>query len=286
MENKQKFTSTDIIALILLILGVTGFISLPYLVTQKGWLNVFNSAFGKPNEIGDMIGGIVGPFIGLISAALVYLALREQIKANSIIINQIEVEKRSKIESENKNHIHLYLGKIENFLNAFEFKFSTKTYKANEATTEILRLYFFRYLRSGVWGGSSGDFILNHSYELFFNLKLLKSISDDLIKNINQSYNVRELFLDFSSIVNKFLPHHIFFEDSNNVLLSEYIIKTKVDLKYLECCFEIWTNHSIIHSKYTENDSLFKDHRFNIPNVDDLNKIKEVINHFRETLVY
>lgn len=40
----------------------------------------------KPNEIGDAIGGMTAPIIGLFSALLVYLAFREQKKANDELI--------------------------------------------------------------------------------------------------------------------------------------------------------------------------------------------------------
>ncbi len=40
----------------------------------------------KPNEMGDAIGGMTAPIIGLFSAFLVYLAFREQKKANDELI--------------------------------------------------------------------------------------------------------------------------------------------------------------------------------------------------------
>jgi membrane protein implicated in regulation of membrane protease activity len=42
----------------------------------------------NPNEIGDAIGGMTAPIIGLFSAFLVYIAFREQKRANDEIIKQ------------------------------------------------------------------------------------------------------------------------------------------------------------------------------------------------------
>lgn len=74
-NNKHNFTLLDGIAIFLLLKDITGFVLLPFLFTQLSWFNKYDIYFGKPNEIGDMIGGITGPFIGLISAVLVYLTL-------------------------------------------------------------------------------------------------------------------------------------------------------------------------------------------------------------------
>ena len=55
-------------------------IALPTLFTQPAFFDVFD--FSNSGQIGDTIGGITAPFISSIAAVLVYLALREQVKAN------------------------------------------------------------------------------------------------------------------------------------------------------------------------------------------------------------
>src|SRR6266850_7768054 len=52
---------------------------LPYLLTQKSWLSIGTS---KPNEIGDTLGGTLGPFVALVASALTFLAFWVQYKAN------------------------------------------------------------------------------------------------------------------------------------------------------------------------------------------------------------
>lgn len=91
MENK-KLTNDKlinnglIICFILLILSVFA----PLVLTEESIS--FVSFIGK-GEIGDTIGGITSPFIGLISAILVYLALKAQIDANIQVSSQFQLQK-------------------------------------------------------------------------------------------------------------------------------------------------------------------------------------------------
>jgi hypothetical protein len=63
----------------------------PYLFTQ--FQTIQGIDFNKTGGIGDTIGGITAPFVNLFAAFLVYLALKEQIKANDIQINSLNEEK-------------------------------------------------------------------------------------------------------------------------------------------------------------------------------------------------
>lgn len=92
-EEKDKF---DWKFWVLIIVSLVGIFTLPYFVTQKK----LGLHFGvnKPNEIGDTIGGILSPFIGFISAVLIYFTIKEQIKANTKIQNHFKIDKREKFE--------------------------------------------------------------------------------------------------------------------------------------------------------------------------------------------
>lgn len=76
--------------------AIAGILGLPFVVTQCTF--GYELGVNGANEIGDTLGGVLGPFISLISASLVYLALREQIKANNLIHDQFENEKNEKAE--------------------------------------------------------------------------------------------------------------------------------------------------------------------------------------------
>jgi len=59
----------------------------PFLFTQFQVIEGLN--FDNTGAIGDTIGGITAPFINMFAAFLVYLALKEQVKANQIQIDSL-----------------------------------------------------------------------------------------------------------------------------------------------------------------------------------------------------
>lgn len=58
-----------------------------------------------PNEIGDAIGGMTAPIIGLFSAFLVYIAFREQKKANDKLQRQNILNELDLLETKLKNNL-------------------------------------------------------------------------------------------------------------------------------------------------------------------------------------
>ena len=69
---------------------------LPLIFSIKGCESlVFDQNTGV---IGDTIGGITAPFINFFGAILVYLALKEQIKANDLIQKQFDIQNKLKNE--------------------------------------------------------------------------------------------------------------------------------------------------------------------------------------------
>jgi hypothetical protein len=64
---------------------------LPLILTQYSWgISIGTSA---PNEIGDSIGGTLGPFVALLASALTFLAFWVQYKANQQQRHDIKVER-------------------------------------------------------------------------------------------------------------------------------------------------------------------------------------------------
>ena len=70
---------------LILILGLIIIISPPILI-RPAFSSLFD--FSKTGNIGDTIGGITAPFINAIGAILIYVAFKEQIKANDLIKEQ------------------------------------------------------------------------------------------------------------------------------------------------------------------------------------------------------
>lgn len=123
-EKKEKSMDSlkkmDTKAFWLGVAALVGILGLPYLVTQCSF--GYSLGVKDANAIGDSLGGILGPFIGLISAFLVYLALREQIKANILIHDQFLIEDNNEFENQiftyTISSIQKELDSIENFKSA------------------------------------------------------------------------------------------------------------------------------------------------------------------------
>lgn len=80
----MNFNKINTIQLIL-ILGLI-ILFIPPLLIKPSFIDFFN--LGDKNEIGDTLGGITSPFINAIAAILVFIAFKEQVKANNLIKEQ------------------------------------------------------------------------------------------------------------------------------------------------------------------------------------------------------
>ncbi len=228
----KKMTPTDWIALTLILFGVLGFIGLPYLITQSSFLNFKNIEFGKPNEIGDMIGGIVGPFMGLISASLVYLTIREQINANKSIQKQFEKQKEFQHEKvifeEVINDVKKTVEKIQD-LSGTSLQISIKSYNNDLNISKIATASIFDN------GNLTTEFLIN-SEILHFKI-LFRKLLDNLelflknIKNENAFYKIVELKLQN---INFYFEESILKVKKFNNLNNRYETTNYVRLEYLD----------------------------------------------------
>lgn len=82
--------------LIVVVICTIGIFIIPFLVLKTTWF--FHLGVSKSNEIGDTIGGILSPFIGLVSIVLIYLTIQQQIKANEAINSQFEKQEKERYE--------------------------------------------------------------------------------------------------------------------------------------------------------------------------------------------
>lgn len=129
MKNSKKknswFKKIDKGLIWISLTGTIGIFSLPYIVTQCSW--GYNLEVEDSNAIGDTIGGVLSPFIGLLGAILVYLALKEQIKANNLIQKQFKKERKERFEKEIYQEV---LYEIDSAIAIFK-KFDGSTIKTN-----------------------------------------------------------------------------------------------------------------------------------------------------------
>lgn len=85
--------------------------SYPFVVGQQ-------SRLPQPNEIGDMLGGISGPFINLIAAVLVYRSFKAQIIANRTIHQELEQSEIYRVVE----GIEKIIDKVESELKFYQFE--------------------------------------------------------------------------------------------------------------------------------------------------------------------
>lgn len=91
-ENEPQPLSTKDKAILLIGAGAIAVGFAPYLLTRNSCF--FPSFDESTGVIGDTIGGITAPIVGILGAILVFYALLEQIKANKIITDQFIEQKK------------------------------------------------------------------------------------------------------------------------------------------------------------------------------------------------
>lgn len=84
-ENRNIITFIQFIIILIL--------TIPVILITTALINI--DLFAKIGVIGDSIGGMTAPFIGLVSSILVYLSFEQQRIANSMLQTQLDNEKNN-----------------------------------------------------------------------------------------------------------------------------------------------------------------------------------------------
>lgn len=106
------------IALGWLIAGGICLLIAPILFSRHGGL----FSFQDTGEIGDTIGGITAPITGFLGAYLVYLALRAQIIANNIIIEQFNEQKLAEYNHKKFEIINSQITSLNDEINNLSYR--------------------------------------------------------------------------------------------------------------------------------------------------------------------
>ena len=176
------------IVLWVMVIGILCIVITPYLFTHLGFGVDFTSA--NTNNIGGTIGGITAPFTGLLGALLVYFALKEQVKANNLIQEQLDAQKVTAEESKVVNYLRQQLEIIINDIDGFHYQ--SKSLKPNseirvvtgsDAISLLLRLYLVE--------GRPHDYNLSKEVYQIANIKLFLRMIDETVKDI-QTENIPE----------------------------------------------------------------------------------------------
>lgn len=179
-NNKQIFRFT-IILTGLCFLSITVF-------TLPAFFKVFN--FSTTGNIGDTIGGITAPIIGIISSILLYLALTKQTESN---VNQ-QLKNESDI-------IFLLFNQLDSEINSFYYKVKQgneeKKYYGIEAINDFAREFRYHYLLK------TFNFTFKNMYEGYQFLLLVRSFQliEKRIEIAEISNEFRSLFLNKLSAI-------------------------------------------------------------------------------------
>lgn len=174
----------DNIAIITIVTGFLLAITLPYLLTN--WNSGITFGLSGSNPIGDTIGGTTAPVIGLVGAILVYLTLKEQIKANQRILDQFELNENDKKESIYFTFLNNELDEIIKFVSTYkELNNNLEESKVfpNLDFSMILNHYFFSENENRIYK-------IEEKVVTFFFYRISDKLKFYLEKNIqNEAYN-------------------------------------------------------------------------------------------------
>jgi uncharacterized membrane protein len=120
-----------------ILIALLSFILLPYLITQKSWGWVYDD---KTGVMGDTIGGIAGPIIGFIGAALTFLAFFIQYQANQIQINALNDQREATIQSDRQNKIQQIENNFFELLKIHRENVKEMNYRRNEGRNVIVKI--------------------------------------------------------------------------------------------------------------------------------------------------
>ena len=97
-----------------LILGAILIFILPFSVS---FLNL--EVLGEYGPVGDTIGGITSPVSQLLGSILIYLALKAQLDANTIIQNQVNEDNKQSLIRHDLEQIHELYSFFQNNIKSF-----------------------------------------------------------------------------------------------------------------------------------------------------------------------
>jgi hypothetical protein len=103
----------------LLIIGGICIIIFPYVLTMPSFVK--GSNFTETGQIGDTIGGITAPFLNLVAAGLVFLALKAQVQANGLIQSQIDDQRKQQYVDSVNDAIKTQISRVDESIRSISF---------------------------------------------------------------------------------------------------------------------------------------------------------------------
>lgn len=251
MKIKKSWTlPLTIIGIFISVIALIGYFSFALSLKQKeGWYGV----------VGDAIGGIMSPIIGLIGAVLVFVSFNEQRKANDIIL-------KSQREGSINEYLRKYLSEVTVVLR--DMTKESGMVKVQDTLSKVCK----------------SAKVINDNLK---NIKIVNNLviskldfsnltNDALVINSNTNRTVLRNLVYLLKHVNFFLRH------LNKLLLDESVNKDTIKLYFDELDF-------IMETSFISNIKTILETKFDLkesPIYDDLNDVKiaatEFLNRFDE----
>ena len=133
MDKKEQISKTLKLGRIWLWIGIPICIFSPFILTQS----FIGPNFTLTGAIGDTIGGITAPFISIIGAILVFLALKAQIQANLLVQDQIEAQEIDRKLSIESAQLNQYYTNLKSSIDSYQFS-TLNTLSLNQDNRQIL----------------------------------------------------------------------------------------------------------------------------------------------------
>tara|TARA_R110001583_G_scaffold82139_1_gene218265 strand:- start:972 stop:1709 length:738 start_codon:yes stop_codon:yes gene_type:complete len=121
-KDKPKEVDYNKRANIALGVGAFAVIVLPFVFSQFS----IGLDFTETGQIGDTIGGITAPFVGLVGAMLVYYSFKQQMIANKIQVDSISDIKNENLDNHLINVVNDLSNKCEDMIDLFAFDIGKK----------------------------------------------------------------------------------------------------------------------------------------------------------------
>ncbi len=195
----KNWHSHWIVTLIFIVVGILFIFYFPIF-----YVNVLCQKFPSLNfepygTIGDTIGGMTGPFINLAGAILVYVAFKEQVKANE---NQEKINKRQE-DINKENEAEKVINFIENQISKLELYVLEDKFKLLEIASNIIETDKILSKKKNSAKSLEYNLDISKLSKVVFLQSMFLSIIDELYssKENNQKYAWQKIKINYLKIL-------------------------------------------------------------------------------------
>lgn len=198
MENKKfKYWPYLLLAGIILIMAALA----PYMFTQWNWGVKFGDVTGP---IGDTIGGITAPFLSLVGSILVFAALRAQIQANELVLEEFKREDKEKL-AESMNKIELLSVDLGSIIKDIELRADKMKQYCEKELEKPFELNVLKRTSSRVYS----RIIEFERLSIYKGFKQFNIDKKDWIDKYNRLYSIFDYLPDFFDSVYELHDRHV-----------------------------------------------------------------------------